>query len=48
MLIANVPAVLFGDVISRKIPLQLIRTLAAASFAILGLITLFGVEMGLF
>jgi putative Ca2+/H+ antiporter (TMEM165/GDT1 family) len=48
MLIANVPAVLFGDVLSRKISLKLIRTLAAASFAILGLLTLFGVEMGLF
>ncbi|MBV8391888.1 MAG: TMEM165/GDT1 family protein [Alphaproteobacteria bacterium] len=48
MLLANVPAVLFGDVLSRRLPLQLIRTLAAACFAVLGLLSLFGVEMGLF
>jgi putative Ca2+/H+ antiporter (TMEM165/GDT1 family) len=48
MLLANVPAVLFGDVISRAISLKLVRTVAAVSFAILGALTLLGVQMGLF
>lgn len=48
MMLANVPAVFFGDVLSRRIPLKLIRTLAAIAFAVLGLLSLFGVEMGLF
>jgi Ca2+/H+ antiporter, TMEM165/GDT1 family len=48
MMLANVPAVFFGDVLSRHIPLKLIRTLAAAAFAVLGLLSLLGVEMGLF
>ena len=48
MLLANVPAVLFGDVLSRKISLRLVRTIAAAAFAILALLTALGVEMGLF
>lgn len=48
MLLANVPAVLFGDVLSRKIPLQLVRSIAAAAFAVLGALTLLGVNMGLF
>ncbi|WP_231714940.1 TMEM165/GDT1 family protein [Enhydrobacter aerosaccus] len=48
MLLANVPAVLFGDVLSRKIPLQLVRTIAAAAFALLGVLSLIGVDMGLF
>lgn len=48
MLLANVPAVLFGDVLSRKVPLRLVRTVAAAAFAILALLTVLGVEMGLF
>src|SRR5204863_7262072 len=29
MMLANVPAVLFGDVLARKIPLQLVRVCAA-------------------
>ncbi len=36
MLLANVPAVLFGDVLARKIPLKFIRICAAASFVLLG------------
>lgn len=48
MLLANVPAVLFGDVLSRKVPLKLVRTIAAVAFAILALLTVLGVEMGLF
>jgi putative Ca2+/H+ antiporter (TMEM165/GDT1 family) len=48
MLLANVPAVLFGDVLSRKISLKLVRTVAAVSFLILGGLTLLGVDLGLF
>lgn len=36
MLLANVPAVLFGDVLARKIPLKLVRICAATSFVVLG------------
>jgi putative Ca2+/H+ antiporter (TMEM165/GDT1 family) len=38
MLLANVPAVLFGGVISRLAPLGLVRSLAAASFVVLGVL----------
>lgn len=48
MLLANVPAVLFGDVLSRKLSLPLMRSIAAAAFAILGVLALLGVDMGLF
>jgi putative Ca2+/H+ antiporter (TMEM165/GDT1 family) len=48
MLLANVPAVLFGDVLSRKLSLKLMRTIAAVSFAVLGVLTVIGVDMGLF
>jgi putative Ca2+/H+ antiporter (TMEM165/GDT1 family) len=41
MLLANVPAVLFGDVLARKIPLRIVRLCAAASFVLLGLAALF-------
>ena len=47
MMIANVPAVLFGDVLSRKVPLKLVRSLAAASFVVLGLLALLKLDMGL-
>ena len=42
MLIADVPAVLIGDRLSSKIPLKLIRSIAAAIFALLGVATLLG------
>ncbi|HTR86608.1 MAG TPA: TMEM165/GDT1 family protein [Reyranella sp.] len=48
MLAANVPAVLFGDAIARRVSLKLMRTLAAVSFGILGVLTAMGVGMGLF
>lgn len=47
MMIANVPAVLFGDVLARKVPLKLVRSLAAASFVVLGLLALLKLDMGL-
>ncbi len=37
MLIANVPVVLIGNLAADKLPLTLIRRLAAAAFAALGL-----------
>ena len=40
MMLANVPAVLFGDLLSRRIPLRLVRILAAASFVALGVLAL--------
>ena len=48
MLLANVPAVLFGDVLSRTLSLKLMRAIAAASFAVLGGLTVIGVDIGLF
>ena len=48
MLLANVPAVLCGDVLARKVSLKLVRTVAAAAFAILAVLTMLGLGMGLF
>ena len=42
MMIANVPAVLMGEVAARKIPMRLAHGLAAAIFAALGLAALLG------
>jgi putative Ca2+/H+ antiporter (TMEM165/GDT1 family) len=36
MMVANVPAVLLGEAAARRIPLRLVRTLAAALFALIG------------
>jgi putative Ca2+/H+ antiporter (TMEM165/GDT1 family) len=41
MLIADVPAIFVGDRLASKIPMKLVRAVAAASFALLGLVTLF-------
>jgi putative Ca2+/H+ antiporter (TMEM165/GDT1 family) len=43
MLAANVPAVLIGDRCAAMIPMKLVHTIAATIFAMLGLVTLFGV-----
>ncbi len=48
MMIANVPAVLLGDVIVRKVPLKLVRASAAAAFLLLGIIVLMKFDGGLF
>ncbi len=40
MMLANVPAVLLGEVAARKLPLKLVHSVAAAIFIVLGLITL--------
>lgn len=43
MLIADAPAVLFAQVLSRRIPFALIRRIAAGLFALLGLAMLLGI-----
>ena len=48
MLLANVPAVLFGDALSRRVSLKLMRAVAAVSFVVLGALTVMGVDLGLF
>ena len=40
MMIANVPAVLLGDRVARLVPMRLVHAIAAAVFALLGLLTL--------
>jgi putative Ca2+/H+ antiporter (TMEM165/GDT1 family) len=40
MMLANVPAVLCGDLLARKVPLKLVRICAAASFVVLGVAVL--------
>ena len=42
MMIANVPAVLMGDRIAHKLHVELVHRIAAAIFAILGVVTLLG------
>lgn len=43
MMIANVPAVLLGDVAAKAVPLHIVRPIAAAMFVVLGLLVLFDV-----
>lgn len=47
MLIANVPAVFVGDRLAHRIPMQWVRRVAAATFALLGLLVLWGIEGGI-
>ena len=42
MMLANVPAVLVGDRLAHKLPVKLVHGLAAAIFAVLGVLTLLG------
>ena len=42
MMLANVPAVVFGERIARRVPLRLVHGLAALIFAVLGVATLLG------
>ncbi len=44
MLIADVPAVLIGNKFAQKIPMKLVHGLAAAIFALMGVLTLVGAE----
>ncbi len=43
MMIANVPAVLLGERITRVVPIALVHRIAAAVFAVLGVMALFNV-----
>jgi putative Ca2+/H+ antiporter (TMEM165/GDT1 family) len=45
MMLANVPAVFIGDKLAHKLPLKLIHGVAAAIFAVLGVLALLGVGM---
>ncbi|MGB6009522.1 TMEM165/GDT1 family protein [Castellaniella sp.] len=47
MLLADVPAVFVGDRLGSRIPMKLVHTIAAAVFAILGVVTLWGAATGL-
>jgi putative Ca2+/H+ antiporter (TMEM165/GDT1 family) len=47
MMLANVPAVYFGDRIANKISLKLVHGIAAVIFAVLGVATLLGVGASL-
>jgi putative Ca2+/H+ antiporter (TMEM165/GDT1 family) len=44
MLIADVPAVFIGNEFANKIPMKIVRTAAAALFAVLGALTLAGID----
>ena len=46
MMLANVPAVYFGERIANKVPLKLVHGIAAALFAVLGVATLLGAGAG--
>jgi putative Ca2+/H+ antiporter (TMEM165/GDT1 family) len=41
MLLANVPVVLFGDAIAKRLPLKWVRAAAALLFLLLGLAAIF-------
>ena len=47
MTLANVPGVFLGDRLATRLPLRLVTLLAAAAFALLGLLALAGVSAGL-
>ena len=47
MMIANVPAVLLGNVAAEKLPVRLVHGVAALIFAALGVVMLLGVDVGL-
>jgi putative Ca2+/H+ antiporter (TMEM165/GDT1 family) len=42
MMIANVPAVLLGEIATKKIPANVVHTIAALIFAVLGVAVLWG------
>ena len=44
---ADVPAVLFGETVARKLSMPLLRGVAALIFAVLGVLALLSVERGL-
>jgi len=42
MMLANVPAVLLGEVAARRLPMRLVHSIAAAIFLVLGVLVLMG------
>ena len=42
MLLANIPAVLLGEVAARKLPLRIVHSIAAAIFLVLGVLVVLG------
>ena len=44
MLLADVPAVFVGDRFAKNIPMKLVHSIAAAMFAVMGLLTLFKID----
>ena len=47
MMVANVPAVLLGETLAKRFPLSKMRFIAAAIFAIFGVLILLKVNLGL-
>ena len=47
MMIANVPAVLLGNVAAEKLPVRVVHGIAALIFAAMGIALLFGLNLGL-
>ncbi|MEH6433718.1 TMEM165/GDT1 family protein [Massilia sp. DD77] len=47
MMLANVPAVYFGERIANRVPVKLVHGIAAVVFAVLGIATLLGAGEGL-
>lgn len=47
MMLANVPAVYFGERIANRVPLKLVHGIAALIFAVIGIATLLGMGAGL-
>jgi len=47
MLLANVPAVLLGNVAAEKLPKRAMNSIAALMFALIGIAVLWGVDIGL-
>jgi putative Ca2+/H+ antiporter (TMEM165/GDT1 family) len=47
MMIANVPAVLLGNIAAEKLPVKLVHGVAAAIFAVIGIAMLLGLQVGL-
>jgi putative Ca2+/H+ antiporter (TMEM165/GDT1 family) len=44
MLIADVPAVFMGNSFSKKIPMKLVHSIAAAMFALMGVLALLKID----
>ncbi|MBB5018006.1 putative Ca2+/H+ antiporter (TMEM165/GDT1 family) [Chitinivorax tropicus] len=45
MMLANVPAVLLGEVAAKKLPIKLVHMVAAVIFAMLGMVVLLGSQL---